>query len=89
MAKIKDLKQDDMSGANQVIFFNEFNKITGQWIPKFETRYYSEYDNLYAVQEFFLLTGDNADTKKYKAIKRLSKCLYSGPDFKKAMSARV
>lgn len=87
MRTIKDLKQDDTSGPCQIINFKEFNKYSGQWFLKFETRYYENYNALCAVQE--ILEIDGGDGKKYKAILKLSECKYSGPDFQKAMAARI
>ena len=86
--KIKNLAQEDMSGNSQVLFFKEYNTLTGQWIPKFETRYYENEKNLYAIEQVFALTGVDAKTRIYKAIKMLSKCLYTGPSFQDAMKAR-
>ncbi len=89
MDHISDLRQDDMSGSCQVINFKQYNRLTGVTFRKFETRYYPNYDALYAVQLIFPLQGAGASRRKYDAIGRLSKCLYSGPDFQKAMKSRI
>ena len=86
--QITKLKQDDTSGSSQVISFKELNEFTKEVLTKFETRFYSDYKAIEAVQHIMSLEGPNSDIHKYKAIELLSECLYSGPDFKTAMSKR-
>ncbi len=85
--QITKLTQEDTSGSSQVISYKELN-LEGTMITKFETRFYSDYNAILAIQHIMSLSGEGSSIRKYKAIELLSACLYSGPNFKDAMKKR-